>query len=216
MAVVLTDIQIAFAAGALFADAGAPVILAAKAHSEASLCKVYCRYMLRSLIYAAVFIGPVATMSLLAYPGWESQYISPIFDHMPGNPLNAGYYGVFLMAVFGGGWFGNWLGFRWVLTGLRTRLRLLYISLVVATFVVMWARYPAPVRVGTYEQYVRDPRSLTWWTDDATFFISFLIFLAIAGLPLVIGFVQVRRSVKALQGGSRDPLDDSPVPSADE
>jgi hypothetical protein len=216
MAVVLTDIQIAFAAGALFADAGAPVIQAAKTHSEASLCKVYCRYMLRSLIYAAVFIGPVATMSLLAYPGWESQYISPIFDDMAGNPLNASYYGVFLMAVFGGGWFGNWLGFRWVLSGLRTRLRLLYLSLVAVTFVVMWARYPAPVRVGTYAQYVRDPSSLTYWTDDATFFTAFLIFLAVAGLPLVIGFVQIRRSVKALQRGSREPIEDSPVPPADE
>jgi hypothetical protein len=214
MAVVLTDIQIAFAAGALFADAGAPIIEAAKKESEASLCKVYCRYMLRSLIYAAVFIGPVATMSLLAYPGWESQYISPIFDDLAGNPLNASYYGVFLMAVFGGGWFGNWLGFRWVLSGLRIRLRLLYISVVVATFVVMWARYPAPVRVGSYAGYVRDPSSLTWWTSDTTFFTAFLIFLAVAGLPLVIGFVQVRRSVKALQRGSRDPIEDSPVPSA--
>jgi hypothetical protein len=214
MAVVLTDIQIAFAAGALFADAGAPVIEAARKESEASLCKVYCRYMLRSLIYAAVFIGPVATMSLLAYPGWESQYISPIFDDMAGNPLNASIYGIFLMFVFGGGWFGNWLGFRWVLSGLRIRLRLFYVSLVAATFVVMWARYPAPVRVGSYAQFVRAPSSLTWWTSDATFFTAFLIFLAVAGLPLVIGFVQVRRSVKALQRGQRDSIEDSPVPSA--
>jgi hypothetical protein len=212
MAVVLTDIQIAFAAGALFADAGAPVIQAAKAHSEASLCKVYCRYMLRSLIYAAVFIGPVATMSLLAYPAWESQYLSSIFDNMAGNPLNASYYGVFLMVVFGGGWFGNWLGFRWVLAGLRTRLRILYLSLIAVTFAVMWGRYPAPVRVGSYEQYVRDPYSLTYWTDDPTFFTAFLIFLAVAGLPLIIGFVQVRRSVKALQRGSQQPIEDSPVP----
>jgi hypothetical protein len=214
MAVVLTDIQIAFAAGALFADAGAPVILAAKNDSEASLCKVYCRFMLRSLIYAAVFIGPVATMSLLAYPGWESQYISSIFDHMTGNPLNASYYGVFLMVVFGGGWFGNWLGFRWVLAGWRKRLRILYLGLVAATFAVMWARYPAPVRVGTYEQYVRDPNSLPYYTADATFFTAFLVFLAVAGLPLLIGFVQVRRSVKALQRGSQKPIQDSPVPLA--
>lgn len=213
MAVVLTDIQIAFAAGALFADAGAPVILAAKQSSEASLCKVYCRYMLRALVYAAVFIGPVATMSLLAYPAWESQYISSLFDHTLGNPLNASVYGVFLMVVFGGGWFGNWLGFRWVLAGFRKRLRILYISLIAVTFVIMWARYPAPVRVGTYEQYIRDPYALTYYKDDQTFFLSFLVFLAVAGLPLIIGFIQVRRSVKALQAGSQGVIQDSPVPN---
>jgi hypothetical protein len=214
MAVVLTDIQIAFAAGALFADAGAPVILAAKEDSETSLCKVYCRYMLRALIYAAVFIGPVATMSLLAYPGWESQYLSPIFDDMAGHPLNASYYGIFLMVVFAGGWFGNWLGFRWVLAGLRTRLRVVYLSLIAVTFAVMFARYPAPVRVGSYGQFVRDPSSLPYFTDDATFFTSFLVFLAIAGMPLIVGFIQVRRSVSALQKGSQRPLRDSPVPTA--
>jgi hypothetical protein len=52
MAVVLTDIQIAFAAGALFADAGAPVIEAAQKQSEAALAKTYSSYMLGSLIYA--------------------------------------------------------------------------------------------------------------------------------------------------------------------
>jgi hypothetical protein len=212
MAVVLTDIQIAFTAGALFADAGAPVIQAAKAHSEASLCKVYCRYMLRSLIYAAVFLGPVATTSLLAYPAWEGQYISPVFDHTAGNPLNASYFGIFLVAVFGGGWLGNWLGFRWVLTGQRVRLRLLYLSLMAVTLVYVWARYPAPVRVGSYEQYVRDPSSLTFFTHDATFFTSFSILLVIAGLALIGGFVQIRRSVKALQRGEQEPILDSPVP----
>ena len=63
MAVVLTDIQIAFAAGALFVDAAAPVIEAARERGEAALEKVYNRYMLRALVYAGVFLGPVATIS---------------------------------------------------------------------------------------------------------------------------------------------------------
>lgn len=162
MAVVLTDIQIAFAAGALFADAGAPVIEAARQRSEASLLKVYNCYMLRALIYAGLFLGPVATISLLAYPAWETQYISGIFDwpNMFQHPVNAGYYGVFLMVVFAAGWFGNWLGFKWVLTGKRKQLRIFYLVLVAITFVIVWARYPAPVRIGTYADYVRDPYAL--------------------------------------------------------
>jgi hypothetical protein len=216
MAVVLTDIQIAFAAGALFADAGAPVILAARKDSEASLCKVYSRYMLRSLIYAAVFLGPVATTSMLAYPAWEGQYISPILDEMLRNPLNASTYGLFLAAVFGGGWFGNWLGFRWVLAGLRIRLRLCYLSLIVVTFAYLWSRYPAFVRLGSYEQYVRDARALPYITEDITFFVAFLVLLVIAGAPLLFGFIGIRRSVKALERGEPEPLQDNPVPSSDD
>ena len=213
MAVVLTDIQIAFAAGALFADAGAPIIEAARNHSEASLCKVYSRYMLRALIYAGVFLGPVATISLLAYPAWETQYISPVFDNMLGNPLNASYYGVFLMAVFAAGWFGNWLGFKWVLSGARKRLRIFYLVLVAVTFIIVWIRYPAPVRVGSYAEFQRDPDKLPLYTEDKTFFITFLILLTVAGLPLLIGFIQVRRSVKQLKEGSQQPLEQSPLPA---
>jgi hypothetical protein len=215
MAVVLTDIQIAFAAGALFADAGAPVILAARNHSEASLVKVYSRYMLRSLIYAGVFLGPVATISLLAYPAWETQYISSVFDwvNMAEHPVNASYYGIFLMAVFVAGWFGNWLGFKCVLSGKRKQLRIFYLALVAITFVIVWARYPAPVRVGTYAEYARDPYALPYYTQDKTFFYCFIVLLLLAGLPLIIGFIQVRLSVKKLQQGSTEPIEASPVPS---
>ena len=216
MAVVLTDIQIAFAAGALFADAGAPVILAARDHSEASLLKVYCRYMLRALVYAGVFLGPVATISLLAFPAWETQYISGIFDwpNMFEHPVNASYYGIFLMIVFLGGWFGNWLGFKWVLAGKRKQLRILYLVIVAITFAIVWARYPAPVRVGTYAAYAKDPYKLPYYTEYKTFFYCFLVLLLIAGLPLLIGFIQVRLSVKKLKSGSTEPLEASPVPGA--
>jgi len=211
MAVVLTDIQIAFAAGALFADAGAPVIQAAKNHSEAALSKVYGRYMLRSLVYAGVFLGPVATISLLAYPAWETQYISAAFDNMVGNPVNASYYGIFLMVVFAGGWFGNWLGFKWVLAGARKRLRILYIAITAVTFAVVWARYPAPVRVGTYAEFQRDPYALPTYTQDKTFFYTFIVLLLIAGLPLLIGFINIRKSVKKVSEGSTEQFEGSPV-----
>jgi hypothetical protein len=212
MAVVLTDIQIAFATGALFADAGAKVIEASRRDSEAALANVYGSYMLRSLAYSGIFLGPVATVSLLAYPAWETQYISPIFDQMLGNPGNAGYYGAFLAVVFGAAWFGNWLGFRWVLAGFRKRLRVTYLVLIALTFAVVWARYPAPVRVGTYAEFVANPNALPLYTEDPTFFRAFIILLVLAGLPILIGFLQIRKSVKLLQEGSRQPLEARQVP----
>jgi len=207
MAVVLTDIQIAFAAGALFADAGAPVIEAAQKQSEAALAKTYSSYMLRSLIYAAVFLGPVATISLLAYPAWETQYLSGIFDNTVSYndttnfPWNAYPYGIFLMAVFFGGWFGNWLGFKWVLNGARRKLRVLYLVIVAITFAVVWLRYPAPVRVCDYAHFRANPFALPCrdYIEHRPFFYNFIVLLLLAGLPLLIGFIQVRMSVKKLK-----------------
>jgi hypothetical protein len=201
MAVVLTDIQIAFAAGALFADAGAPLIVAARNQSPADLCRIYGSYMLRSLIYAGVFLGPVATISLLAYPAWETQYISPIFDNTLGQPLNAFPYGIFLMLVFAGGWFGNWLGFKWVLDGRRKQLRILYLVVTIITFAIVWLRYPAPVRVGTYAAFRANPNALPYYTEDKPFFYLFIVLLLIAGLPLLIWFIQIRKNVKQLKSG---------------
>lgn len=207
VAVVLTDIQIAFAAGALFADAGAPVIEAARKESEATLAKLYSSYMLRSLIYAGVFLGPVATISLLAYPAWETQYVSGMFDHTVAYndttnfPWNAYPYGIFLMAVFFGGWFGNWLGFKWVLAGARKRLRVVYLVLVAITFAVVWLRYPAPVQVCDYASFQANPFALPCrnYIAHRPFFYNFIVLLLLAGLPLIIGFIQVRLSVKKLK-----------------
>jgi hypothetical protein len=214
MAVVLTDIQIAFAAGALFADAGATVIEAARQRSEAALLKVYSRYMLRALLYTGIFLGPVATISLLAYPAWETQYLSGVFDNMENHPVNASYYGVFLMVVFAAAWFGNWLGFKWVLSGKRKQLRIFYIVLIVITFIVMWARYPAPVVVGTYEQYVNGHNvpPMRYWTEDRTFFTCFIVLLLLAGVPLLVGFLQARREAKQIKSGDDRPIETSPVP----
>ncbi len=212
MPVVLTDVQIAFAAGALFADAGAPVIEAARKHSEASLLKVYCRYMWRSLVYATFFLGPGATILLLAYPAWETQYISAVFDNMTGHPVNAAYYGLFLMGLFAGGWFGNWLGFKWVLAGKRKQLRIFYTVLVAISFGIFWARYPAPARIGTYAEFKRDPNALPYFTEDKTFFYCFLVLVVLTGLPLVIGFIKARMEVKQVKAGSIEPLIASPLP----
>lgn len=209
MAVVLTDIQIAFAAGALFADAGAPVIEAARRESESKLAKIYSSYMLRSLVYAGVFLGPVATISLLAYPAWETQYLSGIFDNTVAYndtahfPINAYPYGIFLGVVFIAGWFGNWLGFKWVLKGARKKLRVLYLVIVAITFAVVWLRYPAPIQVCDYAHFKADPYALPCrnYIANKPFFYNFIILLLLAGLPLLIGFIQVRMSVKKLKTG---------------
>jgi hypothetical protein len=204
MPFVVTDVQFAFAAGALLADAGAPVLQAARTESAAKLDAVYRRYMLRSLIYSSFFLGPVATILMLAYPAWETQYISPIFDQLAGNLLYAAPYAVFLSALFAAGWFGNWLGFRWVLNGKRIPLRILYGSVVAITVAIVFGwRYPAPVRIGSYADFQTAPDRLMFLTDDQAFFTTFAILTLIASLPLVIAFIQVRLSVSKLKRSAK-------------
>lgn len=196
MPVVITDIQFAFAAAAFFADAGAPVIEAARARSPIELCRLDKTYQLRSLIYSTVFLGPAATILMLAYPAWETQYISPIFDNLAGQPLNAIPYGIFLMAVAMAAWFGHRLGFNWILAGKRKQLRLLYFAIVIISFAVFLLRWPAPVRVGSYSEFQRDPNSLPYFTEDRNFFYLFIGLLLLDAIPLVVEFVRIRLAVK--------------------
>ncbi|MDQ2921176.1 MAG: hypothetical protein M3R52_06165 [Acidobacteriota bacterium] len=202
MPVVITDIQLAFVAGAFLTDLGAPVIEAASRESEASLCKVYNNYMVRSLVYAGVFIGPVATVFYLAYPAWETQYTSAVFEATLRDPANASYYGIFLMLVFIAGWLGNWLGFRWVLQGGRKRLRFLYTLVLLITFAIFFLRYPAPVRVGSYAAFKANPNSLPFVTEDKTFLFAFVVLLLVDVVPLVIWFIQIRTKVRQVRQAS--------------
>jgi hypothetical protein len=206
MPVVITDIQVAFAAGALFADAGARVIETAKRESEAAFAKLYSSYMLRSLVYVGVFLGPAATIFMLAYPAWETQYVSGVFDKTVDYDgtsslnLNAYPYGIFLMGLFLGAWFGNWLGFRWILAGARKRLRILYVAIMLVSFAIFGLRYPAPAQVCDYQHFTADPFALPCRSVFAhkSFLFNFLVLLLLSALPVVIGFFQIRMSVKRL------------------
>jgi hypothetical protein len=59
---------------------------------------------------------------------------------------------------------------------------------------------------------VANPNALPLYTEDPTFFSAFVILLALAGLPILAGFLQVRHSVKQLERGSRQPIEIRQVP----
>lgn len=188
--VVPTDIQVSFIAGAFLADLGAPVIEVAARESRERLGALYRRYQLRALAYAALFVGPAATVFMLGWPAWETQYWSARFEATRGAPLDAGLYGAFLLLLFVGGWLGNWLGFRWVLAGARRRLRALYLAVLAVTLAVFLGRWPAPIRLGSHAEFVRDPSAMPYVWDDPTFFASFCWILAYTALPLAIWSVR--------------------------
>ena len=63
------------------------------------------------------------------------------------------------------------------------------------------ARGQAPVQVCDYAHFRADPYALPcrYYIAHKPFFYNFIILLLLAGLPLLIGFIQVRMSVKKLK-----------------
>lgn len=194
--VVPTDVQATFVAAAFFADVGAPSIEAALQGAPERLEGLYRHFRFRAVAYPSLFVGPSATMFLLGWPAWESQYWSSRFETTGGRPFNAALFGLFLLLLFVGGWFGNWIGFRWVMTGARKKLRALYLSVLALTVAIVSVQWPAPVRLGGYEAFHRDPSSLPYLWQDAVFFPVFLAVSAYCALPLVVWFFGIRRSAK--------------------
>ncbi len=196
--VIPTDIQVAFVTGAFLADVGAKAIEAAEKHSVEQLGMLYSGYRFRALAYPSVFVGPAATTFMLGWPAWESQYWSSRFEATTENPFNASYFGIFLLLLFVGGWFGNWLGFKWILSGARRRLRILYVSVLLLTLGLVLVRWPAPIRLGSYAAFESNPNNLPYIWQNWNFFFSFWMITAYCALPLVIWFIQIRRSVKEM------------------
>jgi hypothetical protein len=193
---VVTDIQVCFAAGAFFADLAAPAILASTQPSSFRASPIYARLRQRVLYYPALVLGPAATLFMLSWPGWESQYLGHAFVATGGSPGHATLFALFLLLLALGAWFGNWLGFRWVLAGARTRLRMVYGSVLAGTLVLLFARWPAPVRLGSYEDFARNPEALPYVWQDAAFFGWFCGLSALCALPLgLLGWLAYRESV---------------------
>jgi len=194
---VVTDIQICFAAGALFADLAAPAILASTNASSFRESPIYTRFRHRLLTYPALVLGPSATLLMLSWPGWESQYLGSAFTATDGSPGNASLFALFLLLLALGSWFGNWLGFKWVLAGARTRLRAVYGSVLVGTIVLLLGRWPAPVRLGSYVDFARDADALPFIWQDTSFFVALCALTAYCAVPLgVIGWQAYRESAR--------------------
>ncbi len=113
-----------------------------------------------------------------------------------GNPLNGALYGLFLVLLCLAGWFGNWLGFRWILSGKRKRLRAIYLVVLLATIGLVLVQWPAPLRLGSYAAFHRDPAALPYIWQDRTFFASFWAISAYCVVPLAMWFLATRRTAR--------------------
>ena len=191
--VVPTDIQFSFVAAAIFTDLGRSYILVEHQKSPECSRVAYGKFRLRALIFPILFLIPAAIISLLAWPGWESQYWSLRMEQTLGNALNASAIGIFLVLMPLAAFLGNWLGFRWVIRGHIRLLRLVYLAVLAITGLIVYIQWPAPIRLGTVSQFQSDPGSLPFIWQDNTFFITFVVLLVYCALPLIVLFFRIRR-----------------------
>jgi len=194
---VVTDIQACFAIGALFADLAAPALANTTDARSFGSSAVYARFRQRVLLYPALFLGPSATLFMLAWPGWESQYLGPAFADTAGAPFRAARFGVFLFLLAAGAWFGNWLGFKWVLSGARRRLRLLYLGILAATLALVAVRWQAFVHLGPVSAFAANPAQLPFIWNDSVFFVSFLALTSYCAAPLLVWWIRLRKQAAA-------------------
>jgi len=210
---IVTDIQACFAIGALYADLAAPLLAATTKPESFAGSDVYARFRHRVLLYPALFLGPSATLFMLAWPGWESQYLGSAFVDTAGSPFHAALFAAFLFLLAAGAWFGNWLGFKWVLAGARRRLRALYLGILAATVALVVLRWPAFVHLGSVQAFDQNPDQLPFIWNDAVFFISFLALTSYCAAPLLVWWIRLRKQVAALEfrgATERSPRGDSP------
>jgi hypothetical protein len=191
--VVPTDVQLSFVAAAVFTDLGRRYILAEHQKSPECSHAAYYKFRLRALLFPTLFVGPAAMTFMLAWPGWETQYWSARMDQTLGNALNALVAGVFLAALVLAALLGNWLGFRLVVRGRKWLLRTLYLAVLAVTILIVFAQWPAPVRLGTVSQFQSDPTGLPFIWQHNTFFIMLVILSVYSALPLIVLFFRIRR-----------------------
>jgi hypothetical protein len=190
---VITDIQACFVVGACIADLSAPALASAPEAQSFGGSDVYARSRHRAFLYPALFLGPSATLFMLAWPGWESQYLHPSFVETEGAPFQAALFGAFLFLLAAAAWFGNWIGFKWVLAGARRRLRLLYLGVLAATVALVVVRWPAFVRLGSVQAFKENPGDLPYIWSDPVFFVSFLALTLYCAVPLAVWWLRLRR-----------------------
>ncbi|MDH3892386.1 MAG: hypothetical protein OEV49_15030 [candidate division Zixibacteria bacterium] len=191
--VVPTDVQVAFITGALFVDLGRRHIVSEHSASPERSRLAYCRFRNLSVIYAALFLTPVIAVFFSAWPAWETQYWCLQAEQLRGDGLLSLLAGLYLIGLVLAAYLGNWLAFRWLVSGKGHLIRPVYLAVGAVTTVIFLIKWPAPIRLGSAAQFQTDPNAMPYIWQDTQFFVMFLALLAYCAVPYVVVFFRVRR-----------------------
>jgi len=191
--VVPTDIQVAFITGALFVDLGRRHIESEHSASPERSRLVYCRFRNLSVIYAALFLAPVIAVFFCAWPAWETQYWCQEAEKLRGDGLLSLLAGLYTACLVLAAYFGNWLSFRWLVSGRGHLIRPVYLAVGAITTVIFLIKWPAPIKLGSVAQFEADPNAMPYIWQDTQFIVMFLALLTYCAVPYVVVFFRLRR-----------------------
>ena len=190
------DIPIAFIISQLTIDIGKDVIKAKAKEEKGSKPKIYYQYLARCLLVAGLVIAPAGGYLLAGWPGWESQYWWWRFEQPMYSNVNALLPALFTFSIVLGGYLGFESGYRLLISNRERYLKPIYIGLLALTSGSVLLGWPAPVRVGTLQEFVTNPTGMAYlWDNWRGFFTGWVgvivFFLATFAFYLII---QVREA----------------------
>ena len=160
------DIPIAFIISQLTIDIGKDVIKAEAKGEKGARPKIYYRYLTRCLLVAGLVIAPAGGYLLAGWPGWESQYWWWRFEQSMYSNVNALLPALFTFSIVLGGYLGFEVGYRLLISGRERYLRPMYIGLLALTSGSVLLGWPAPIRVGTLQEFVTNPAGMAYLWDN--------------------------------------------------
>ena len=195
------DVPAAFIASQFFLDIGRKVV--EKDKGATGPTTTYYRYLARALLFAGAVIAPGGIYLLSGYPGWEQIYWTPRVEHVVFNWKNALIPALFVAAIVGAGWFGHWLGYRWIVTGKAKLLRPTYLGLLGAVAILVLANYPSFLLLGTYEQYHHDRSAMqSVWGNPHGFSVAWILVMVYFTVTLGYLIYKIRKEAATVSDGA--------------
>lgn len=151
------DLPIAAMSGMILAEGGRKLATSNNANDRLLL-----RFI--ALAYAGIFIFPTPVFFLLGWPAWEVNYMWPWIDNLHDQPTRAMFsYGLMLCAVLPT-WIGIEAGIRLLQKGKDKLNRIIYLSLLVLTGLIILALYDETFIVASTHENFNAGNTYSLWS----------------------------------------------------
>ena len=178
------DVQIAFAAGCMFADAAS--------HQLRSGERAYFgETLLKNNIFQIFFFSWIPVYFILNFFGWETTFMwwkdDSVISYAFFLPV---FLVVFFMAANAGFLLGNWF----VTRGRLWANRIVYGIIMAYSGIWILAQTGRTFRVGTRSQW--EAGTAQWYYQDTTFLVMLIVSLGIFGIALALFLLHLHRQGK--------------------
>ena len=164
---VQVDVPVAFAVGALFAEA-------AHRQLQRGRPEYFYKVLLQNNIFQIFFFSWIPVYFILNYFGWETSHMWWHADSVAAYPF---FVPVFLVIFFAAANAGFLLGHRLVTTENLKANKILYIGLFIFSAAWIFGQVDRTFHLGTYSQW--EMGTAPWFYEDSTFLAMLIVTLLI-------------------------------------